>query len=103
MTSFPLRLGLWSSLIVVAVAVYLRLQQPLQDIFTSDDLSQTFCFTKGLTAHFSAGSTAACFTVKNGLFLDVFTPTADPPSEAHIHDGHAIPGLWDGVSPMSAL
>lgn len=99
MSSFPLRLGLWSSLVVVAVAVYLRLQQPLQDIFAADSSSQTFCFAKGITAKFSTGSGASCFTVQDGVFVDVFTPTSDPPPEAHLHDGHAIPGLWDGVSP----
>lgn len=102
MSSLPLRLGLWSSLIVVAVAVYLRLQQqPLQEIFTLDESSQTFCFTKGITAKFSTGTRATCFVVKNGVFVDVFTPESELPTEAHVHDGHAIPGLWDGVSSMS--
>lgn len=102
MSSFPLRLGLWSSLVVVAVAVYLRLQQqPLQDVFGPDDANQTFCYAKGVTAKFSTGSGATCFTVRDGVFVDVFTPKSEsPPSpEARLHEGHAIPGLWDGVSP----
>lgn len=102
MSSFPLRLGLWSSLIVVAVAVYLRLQQPLQDIFHSDEPSRTFCFTKGVTAKCSTSAEATCFTVKDGVFIDVFTPKSDPHPEAHVHDGHAIPGLWDGVSTITS-
>lgn len=103
MSSSPLRLGLWSSLIVVAVAVYLRLQQPLQDIFISDEPSQTFCFRQGITAKFSAGTAATCFTIRGGIFVDVFTPKSDLPSEAIVYDGHAIPGLWDGVSGLSIM
>lgn len=91
-----LRAGLWCSLAAVVVAVYLGLQQPLQEILMSGSPSQTFCYEGGVTAKFSTSTTASCFTTKDGIFVDVFTPTSEPPVEAR--HGHAIPGLWDGVS-----
>lgn len=96
--SFPLRLGLWASLFVVAVAVYLGLQQqppPQQPL----QATHTFCYAQGITAKFSTEARATCFTVQDGLFVDVFTPESLPP-DAHLHQGHAIPGLWDGVRKL---
>lgn len=96
MASWLLRAGLWCSLAAVVVAVYLGLQQPLQDILTPTSSNQTFCYAGGVTAKFSTNTKALCFTTKDGTFVDVFTPTSALPVEARV--GHAIPGLWDGVS-----
>lgn len=99
MAAFPLRIGLWFSLVVVGVAVYLRLQQPLQGITSSSNSpDETFCYAGGVTTKYSTGHTASCFTVKDGIFTNVFTPTSELPVEAR--PGHAIPGLWDGVSGL---
>lgn len=100
MAAMFLRAGLWLSLFVAVVAVFLRFQQPLQETFLSEPPSQTFCYSKGITAQFSTNATASCFTVKDGVFVDVFTPKSEPPVE--LHHGHAIPGLWDGVSCQSS-
>ncbi|KUI58529.1 Putative amidohydrolase YtcJ [Cytospora mali] len=94
MPSLPLRGALWLSFAAVVVAVFLGLQRPLQDIFTSESHNQTFCYSHGVTAKVSTQTAATCFTVKDGLFVDVFTPKSEPPVE--VHQGHAIPGLWDG-------
>lgn len=96
--SLPLRGALWLSFAAVVVAVYLGLQHPLQNIFTSNphNQSQIFCYSKGITAKASSKTTTTCFTVKDGLFVDVFTPKSELPGEVRL--GHAIPGLWDGVS-----
>jgi hypothetical protein len=96
MPSLPFRGALWLSFAAVVLAVFLGLQHPLQDIFTSDSRRQTFCYSKGVTAKFSIKTATTCFTVKDGLFVDVFVPTSELPVEAT--QGHAIPGLWDGVS-----
>lgn len=96
MSTFFLRAGLWLSLVVAVVAVFIRFQQPLQEIFQPEPPSQTFCYSEGITAKFSTNARASCFTVKDGVFVDVFTPESDPPVE--LHQGHSIPGLWDGVS-----
>lgn len=96
MSSPFLRLGLWLSLLVAVLAVFLRFQQPLQDFLLSASPTQTFCYSGGVTSKFSTGSKASCFAVKNGIFVDVFTPKSELPVEPQ--QGHAIPGLWDGVS-----
>lgn len=95
MASLALRAGLWCSFVVVVVAVYFGLQQPLLESSTSDSPSQTFCYAGGVTAKFSTNTSASCFTIKDGEFTDVFTTKSEPPVE--LHAGHAIPGLWDGV------
>lgn len=97
MSVFSLRVGLWSSLVVAAVAVYLRFQQPLQDILLPGSPNHSFCYSRGITTKLSTNTSAACFTVKDGVFSDVFTPASDLAIEAQ--PGHVIPGLWDGVSP----
>lgn len=94
MPSLPFRGALWLSFAAVVLAVYLGLQHPLQGIFTSYSRSQTFCYSKGVTAKFSTKTATTCLTVKDGLFVDVFVPTSELPVEAS--QGHAIPGLWDG-------
>lgn len=88
--------ALWLSLAVVLVAVFLGLQRPLQDIVTAGSHSQTFCYSKGVTTKVSTKTVESCFTVKDGLIGDVFTPKSEPPVKAR--QGHALPGLWDGVS-----
>lgn len=93
MPSFLLRGGLWLSFAVVVVAVYLGLQGPLQQVFTSTTV-QTFCYSTGVTTRFSTQDTAACFTVEDGHFVQVFTPATE---HVELRPGHAIPGLWDGV------
>lgn len=93
MPSFLLRGGLWLSFAVVVVAVYLGLQGPLQQVFTSTR-AQTFCYSKGATTRFSTQDTAACFTVEDGHFSQVFTAVSE---SLEVLPGHAIPGLWDGV------
>lgn len=101
MAHLILSASLWCSLVAVAVAFYLGLQQPLQEILmpASSSQGQIFCYDGGVTAKFSTSTKASCFTVKDGLFVDVFTPTSEPPVEPR--QGHAIPGLWDGVSQKS--
>lgn len=101
MASLLMRAGLWCSLAAAVVAVYFRLQQPLQEILASGAAGQIYCYSGGVTPQFSANSSATCFTVKDGVFVDVFTPTSDLPAEAR--QGHAIPGLWDGVSKVRGL
>lgn len=96
MPSFLLRSSLWLSFAVVVVAVYLGIQGPLQQVFTSTR-AQTFCYSKGATTRFSTKDTAACFVVEDGLFSQVFTPGSEP---VEVLPGHAIPGLWDGVSDL---
>ncbi|KAK7716958.1 hypothetical protein SLS63_010858 [Diaporthe eres] len=98
MSSLLLRGGLWLSFAVVVVAVYLGLQGPLQQVFTSAPQGQTFCYSKGVTTRFSTESSAACFTVEDGQFGEVFTPASEP---ADLRPGHAIPGLWDGHGHLS--
>jgi hypothetical protein len=93
MPSLLLRGGLWLSLAVVVVAVYLGLQGPLQQVFTSGG-AQTFCYSKGVTTKFSTEDTHACFTVEDGHFSQAFSPV---PESVEVLPGHAIPGLWDGV------
>lgn len=95
MPSFLLRGSLWLSFAVVVVAVYLGFQGPLQQVFTSAR-AQTFCYSKGATTRFSTGDTAACFTVEDGRFSQVFTPGPEGPEPVEVLPGHAIPGLWDG-------
>ncbi|KAH8785516.1 amidohydrolase [Diaporthe sp. PMI_573] len=64
MPSFLLRGGLWLSFAVV-----------------------------GATTRFSTQDTAACFTVEDGHFIQVFTPVSE---SLEVLPGYAIPGLWDG-------
>lgn len=99
MTSLLLRGGLWLSFAVVVVAVYLGLQGPLQQVFTSPSPGQTFCYSKGVTTIFSTQSSAACFTVEDGHFGEVFTSVSEPDE---LRPGHAIPGLWDGVRDLAS-
>lgn len=101
MPALPFGAALWLSFAAVVVAVYLGLQNPLQDIFTPESTNQTYCYSKGVTGKFSTRTASTCFTVKDGLFTDVFTPTSEPPVD--FRDGHAIPGLWDGVSTRRCL
>lgn len=96
MSALFLRAGLWLSLAVAVVAVFLRFQQPLQDIFLSEPPIQTFCYSGGITTKFSTNTKASCFTVIDGVFGPVSTPKSE--SSVELHQGHAIPGLWDGVS-----
>lgn len=96
MSALFLRAGLWLSLLVAVVAVLVRFQQTLQEIFLPEAPSHTFCYSGGITEEFSTNTRASCFTVKDGVFVDVFTPESEPPVE--LQPGHAIPGLWDGVS-----
>lgn len=100
MPSLLLRGGLWLSFAVVAVAVYLGLQGPLQQVFTSTAPAQTFCYSKGVTTRFSTQAPATCFTVANGHFGEVFTPTSEP---EELLPGHVIPGLWDGVRELAQV
>ncbi|KAJ0120324.1 hypothetical protein J7T55_001182 [Diaporthe amygdali] len=93
MPSLLLRGGLWLSFAVVVVAVYLGLQGPLQEVFTSTPQVQTFCYSQGITAKFSTQASASCFTVEDGVFGEVFKPKSNP---VELRPGHAIPGLWDG-------
>lgn len=101
MPALFVRLGLCLSLLVAVLAVFLQFQQPLQDFLLSTSATQTFCYSRGVTAKFSTGSKASCFTVKNGLFVDIFTPESELALEPD--QGHAIPGLWDGVSGEETL
>lgn len=96
MSALFLRLGLWLSALVAVVAVFLRFQQPLHDALLAASPGQTFCYDGGVTTKFSTNAKASCFTVKNGVFTDVFTPESGLPVDAR--QGHVIPGLWDGVS-----
>jgi predicted amidohydrolase YtcJ len=84
-----LRWGVGLSAAVVALAVVLRLQQPLQN---ADPDSQTFCY-QGVRTHDEARPSARCFTVSSGVFTDV--STRDDLAAATV-PGYAIPGLWDG-------
>lgn len=97
MSALFLRAGLWLSLLVAVLAVLVRFQQPLQEIFLSGTPSQTFCYSGGITTKFSTNTKASCFTVKDGVFVDVFVPGSELPA-AEFQQGHVIPGLWDGVS-----
>ncbi|KAL1865709.1 hypothetical protein Daus18300_007085 [Diaporthe australafricana] len=94
MPSLLLRGGLWLSFAVVVVAVYLGFQGRVQEVLTAGPRLETFCYSQGVTAKFSTQASAACFTVEDGVFGEVFTPKSDP---ADIRPGHAIPGLWDGA------
>lgn len=98
MPSLLLRGGLWLSFAVVVVAVYLGLQGPLQEVFTSTPQVQTFCYSQGITAKFSTQASASCFTVEDGVFGEVFKPKSNP---VELRPGHAIPGLWDGVRGLA--
>ncbi|CAN8105804.1 unnamed protein product [Discula destructiva] len=100
MSAVFLRLGLWLSLVVAVVAVFLRFQQPLQEVFLTASSNQTFCYSGGITTRFSTGTKASCVTVRDGVFLDVFTPSSELPVQAR--EGHAMPGLWDGHGHLAA-
>lgn len=95
------RLGLWLPVLLAMVAVLVQFQQPLTDILLRASPSQTFCYAGGVTTKFSTGTKASCFTVKDGVFVDVFTPESELPVEPR--KGHVIPGLWDGVSWQALL
>ncbi|KAJ4407439.1 hypothetical protein N0V82_009929 [Gnomoniopsis sp. IMI 355080] len=101
MSALFLRTGLWLSLLVAVVAVLVRFQQPLQEIFLSEAPSQTFCYSEGITAKFSDNTRASCFTVKDGVFVDVFTPESEEPP-VELQQGYAMPGLWDGHGHLAA-
>lgn len=101
MSTLFLRAGLWLSLLVAVLAVLVRFQQPLQEIFLSGSPSQTFCYSGGITAKFSTNNKASCFTVKDGVFVDVLVPGSEPPA-VEFQQGHVIPGLWDGVSHQTS-
>lgn len=96
MSALFLRAGLWLSLLVAVLAVLVRFQHPLQEIFLSEAPSQTFCYSGGITTKFSTNTKASCFTVKDGVVVDILVPGSEPPT-VEFQQGHAIPGLWDGV------
>ncbi|KAJ4222616.1 hypothetical protein NW759_006192 [Fusarium solani] len=82
-----LRWGL--PIIVVALAVAYRLQQPLNKAN-----SVTYCYT-GVRTHDSELPTAQCFSVVDGIFTAVWNKEVD--DQLHNQtDGYVIPGLWDG-------
>ncbi|KAJ9156471.1 Amidohydrolase [Pleurostoma richardsiae] len=87
------RWGFGLSLVVMAVAVYMRLQIPLQP----SGSSETYCY-QGIRTHANTPQPSAnCFTISNGVFTSVFAvePSSDV-VQAHVRPGYAIPGLWDG-------
>ncbi|KAJ4316642.1 hypothetical protein N0V84_007762 [Fusarium piperis] len=83
-----LRWGL--PIIVVALAVAYRLQQPLNKAN-----SATYCYT-GVRTHDSELPSAQCFSVVDGVFTAVWNKEADDDQLHNQTDGYVIPGLWDG-------
>ncbi|KAL6363483.1 hypothetical protein LRP88_02900 [Fusarium phalaenopsidis] len=82
-----LRWGL--PIIVVALAVAYRLQQPLNKAN-----SATHCYT-GVRTHDSELPSAQCFSVFDGVFTAVWNKEVDDQLYNQT-DGYVIPGLWDG-------
>ncbi|KAM5352365.1 hypothetical protein ACJ41O_005088 [Fusarium nematophilum] len=98
------RWGLLLPIIVVALAVAYRLQQPLTNILSSDGANPAkYCYT-GVRTHDTEQPTAKCFSVADGVFTAVWTKGGDgendddeePQGQAEAIDGYVIPGLWDG-------
>ncbi|RTE74986.1 hypothetical protein BHE90_010549 [Fusarium euwallaceae] len=81
-----LRWGL--PIIIVALAVAYRLQQPLKTN------SATYCYT-GVRTHDSELPSAQCFSVIDGVFTAVWNKEVDD-QLLNQTDGYVIPGLWDG-------
>ncbi|RSL59782.1 hypothetical protein CEP51_013864 [Fusarium floridanum] len=82
-----LRWGL--PIIIVALAVAYRLQQPLNKAN-----SATYCYT-GVRTHDSELPSAQCFSVVDGVFTAVWNKEVDD-QLLNQTDGYVIPGLWDG-------
>ncbi|RSM10435.1 hypothetical protein CEP52_003598 [Fusarium oligoseptatum] len=81
-----LRWGL--PIIIVALAVAYRLQQPLKTNLA------TYCYT-GVRTHDSELPSAQCFSVVDGVFTAVRNKEVDD-QLLNQTDGYVIPGLWDG-------
>ncbi|RSM06468.1 hypothetical protein CDV31_009068 [Fusarium ambrosium] len=82
-----LRWGL--PIIIVALAVAYRLQQPLNKA-----KSATYCYT-GVRTHDPELPSAQCFSVVDGVFTAVWNKEVDD-QLLNQTDGYVIPGLWDG-------
>ncbi|KAF4471058.1 hypothetical protein FALBO_2016 [Fusarium albosuccineum] len=76
-------------IIVVALAVAYRLQQPL-----AEANSATYCY-KSVRTHDSDLPAAQCFSVVDGVFTAVGT-REEVQGQTETVDGYVIPGLWDG-------
>lgn len=88
MSPFP-KWGLTVPVVVAALAVAYRLQQPV--LSPEDSSSVTYCYSS-IRTHHSDNPRAECFSVTNG----VFTAVGSQHDDASVIDGHVIPGLWDG-------
>lgn len=93
MASSSLRWGLilLTALIALAFALRLQSQQPLGSTSTA----VTHCYTSVRT-HNPNAPAVQCFTIQDGIFTGVTSREEVSADDIIEHDGHVIPGLWDG-------
>ncbi|KAL3960827.1 hypothetical protein ACCO45_005944 [Purpureocillium lilacinum] len=105
--------ALFSVAAAVALAFALRLQQqqqqlppqfPLADVHSAPsssagggDKGSTYCYGSVRTQDADRPA-ARCFSVRDGRFSRIFADEVEGPdgTTVVVHDGHVIPGLWDG-------
>ena len=88
-----IRWGAGLSVVAVALAVALRMQQqPLGGLSPSSQ-TQTFCY-QGIRTHDETRQSANCLAVSSGIFTDVFT--REDSGSLDVASGYVIPGLWGG-------
>jgi hypothetical protein len=85
-------LWVFTSAVVVGAAGVFKLRQGLVDHL----FSETYCY-QSVRTHSDANPTANCFSVSpSGVFTKVYQAPSFVEWEKKSHDGHVVPGLWDG-------
>ncbi|KID87190.1 amidohydrolase 3 [Metarhizium guizhouense ARSEF 977] len=101
---YPMPLPRWGfifSVMAIALAVAVRLQQPV------GAEPVTYCY-KSVRTHDKERASATCFSVQGGVFSRVWsheerTPAkSGEPSSQTVINGHVMPGLWDGHGHLMA-
>ncbi|KAG6013200.1 hypothetical protein E4U41_005134, partial [Claviceps citrina] len=97
-TSLPL--FRWASLLCIALAVAIAVAlSSSSSSSSSSSWSTTHCY-RGIRTLDHDNPSARCFTVLNGTFTRVWTPRSLP--ARRLHDGYALPGLWDSHGHLLA-
>ncbi|KAL7896512.1 amidohydrolase family domain-containing protein [Trichoderma sp. SZMC 28014] len=85
----------WTSIISAIAAVVLAYSYQQQHPLLFADPLPVYCYNSVRT-HDSKQPSAECFSVKDGVFVEVGDASAAAAADVTVSEGHVIPGLWDG-------
>lgn len=94
MASSSIRWGLTLLTALFALAFAIRLQTQPQQPLGAVSAPVTHCYSSVRT-HNPSSPSAQCFTIQDGIFTTVAS-REEIEGEVLEHEGHVIPGLWDG-------